>query len=75
MREAEKLRAIRAKYGEDPSRRDKYNMFREAKTVAASFNAGMEKILTADQMRIWKEMQAEARQELIAEYQRRSGGQ
>lgn len=72
--EADKLRAIRARYGESPSRREKYSMFNEARSVAASFNAGMAKILDADQMAIWKQMQDEKRSQLKAEFQRRQSG-
>lgn len=74
LQEAQKLRAIRAKYGETPTRRDKYSMFQEAKSVADSFNAGMRNILNDEQMEIWKQMQAESRAKLKAEYQRRKSG-
>lgn len=69
--EAEKLRTIRAKYGENPSKKDKRNMMREMKPVQESFNAGMEKILTPDQMKIWKEMKEERKARMKEEYQRR----
>ena len=74
LQEAQKLRAMRARYGENPSRRDKYSMFQEAKSVADSFNAGMRKILNDDQMTIWRQMQDEWRAKLKAEYSRRKSG-
>ena len=73
QQEAEKLRALRARYGDSMSRRDKVQLLREAKTIQSSFNDGMEQILTPDQMPVWKEMQAEARAKLKEEYQRRKG--
>jgi hypothetical protein len=69
--EMQKLKAIKAKYGDDTTRRNKRKMFREAKSVQEDFEGKLSKVLNKDQMKIWKDMQKERREKVKAEMERR----
>ncbi len=72
--EAQKLKAIKAKYGDDTSRRAKRKMLGEAKSVQQDFEGKLSKILNKDQMKVWKDMQKERRAKIKAEMERRKQG-
>jgi hypothetical protein len=57
----QKLRDLRAKYGQDASRREKLGMMREAKAIQKDFDAQLEPILTKEQMKEWQQFRDEAR--------------
>jgi hypothetical protein len=67
----QKLRDLRAKYGDDASRREKLGMMREAKAIQKDFDAQLEPILTKDQMKQWQQSRDEARAAARERYRNR----
>lgn len=67
----QKLRDLRAKYGDDASRRDKLAMLREGKAIQKDFDAQLEPILTEEQLKEWQQFRDETRAAARERYRNR----
>jgi hypothetical protein len=67
----QKLRDLRANYGDDASRRGKMAMLREGKAIQKEFDAQIEPILTKDQLQEWQQLRAEMRSAARERYRNR----
>jgi hypothetical protein len=67
----QKLRELRAKYGEDASRREKLGMMREAKAIQKDFDGQLQPILTKDQWQQWQQFRDETRAAARERYRNR----
>jgi hypothetical protein len=69
----QKLRELRAKYGDNPSLRDKRAMLREGKAIQEGFDAQLRPILTTEQMSEWQKVRDEMRANARERYRNRRG--
>jgi periplasmic protein CpxP/Spy len=67
----QKLRDLRAKYGDELSRSDKRALLREGKAIQESFDAQLRPILTTEQMTEWQQFRDEARAAARERYRNR----